>query len=82
MPVEPNSSDAKCLSNPKLSTRRRSGKNIVPRDDPQVEILEGEEMFDLDEARAMSPHRNSEQLEKMSRDAREELSQPFHLLIL
>lgn len=47
----------------------------MPRDDPKVELKEGDEVFDEDDARAMSPRRNSEGLEKMGQEARAELSQ-------
>jgi hypothetical protein len=47
----------------------------VPRDAPNVELKKGEEVFDEDDARAMSPRRNSEDLEKMSQEARAQLSQ-------
>lgn len=70
-----NSSKNKHLERPKLGTRKSSGTIIVPRDDPRVEIQPGEEAFDEDDARAMSPRRNSEDLEKMSQDARAQLSQ-------
>ncbi|KAH8595085.1 hypothetical protein B0O99DRAFT_512686 [Bisporella sp. PMI_857] len=73
--IDPNNSDSKHLSRPKLGTRKLSGTIIVPRDDPHVEIQEGEETFDPDDARAMSPRRNSEDLEKMGQDTREKLSQ-------
>jgi hypothetical protein len=77
----PNHPDSKQLSRPALGTRKSSSTNIVPRDDPRVEIQEGEESFDPDDARAMSPRRNSEDLEKMYQDSREELSRLFYLLI-
>jgi hypothetical protein len=79
--IEPHSSDSKHLSRPKLGSCKSSGTNIVPRDDPRVEIQKGEETFDPDDARAISPRRNSKDLEKMAQDAQEELSQSFHLLI-
>lgn len=60
---------------PRLGTRKSSGTIIVPRDSPCVELKEGDEVFDDDDARAMSPRRNSEDLEKMSQDARAQLSQ-------
>lgn len=47
----------------------------MPRDAPNVELKKGEEVFDEDDARAMSPRRNSEDLEKMSQEARAQLSQ-------
>jgi len=52
----------------------------VPRDHPRVEIPEDEEEFDEDDARAMSPRRNSEDLEKLSQEARAQLSQHAKLL--
>ncbi|KAI9682184.1 MAG: hypothetical protein M1817_000238 [Caeruleum heppii] len=53
---------------PKLGSRKPSGSIIIPRDSPQVELRD--EVFDEDDARAMSPRRNSEDIEKMGRDAR------------
>ena len=35
-----------------------------------MELKEGDEVFDEDDARAMSPRRSSQDLEKMSQDAR------------
>jgi hypothetical protein len=69
-------------SRPKMSSRKSSGTIIVPRDDPNIEIREGDETFDADDARAMSPRRTSEDLEKMGQDARRQLSQsvqPYNL---
>lgn len=63
------------LPRPKISTRKNSGTIIVSRDAPNVELREGDEVFDEDDARAMSPRRNSEDLEKMSQEARAQLSQ-------
>lgn len=60
---------------PRLLSRKASGTIIVPRDSPQVELKEGDEIFDDDDARAMSPRRNSADLEKMSQEAREHLQQ-------
>lgn len=60
---------------PKMVSRKSSGTIIVPREHPRVELQEGDEIFDQDDARAMSPRRNSEDLEKMSQEAREQLSQ-------
>jgi hypothetical protein len=49
-----------------------------------VEIPEGEEAFILDNARALSPRGNSENLEKMRQDARDQLLQviPPDILVL
>lgn len=54
----------------------------MPRDAPNVELKKGEEVFDEDDARAMSPRRNSEDLEKMSQEARAQLSQSVPALPL
>jgi len=47
----------------------------VPREHPSVELQADEETFSEDDARAMSPRRNSADLEKMSQDARAQLSE-------
>jgi hypothetical protein len=62
-------------SRPKVISRKSSGTNIVARDDPHIELQEGDETFEPDDARAMSPRRTSEDLEKMSQDTRRQLSQ-------
>lgn len=67
-------------SRPKISSRKSSGTIIVPRDDPNIELQEGDETFDADDARAMSPRRTSEDLEKMGQDARRQLSQQAKIL--
>lgn len=61
------------LQRPKMSSRKSSGTIIVPREHPRVELQEGDEVFDEDDARAMSPRRSSQDLEKMSQDARARL---------
>ncbi|KAG9248821.1 hypothetical protein BJ878DRAFT_264663 [Calycina marina] len=68
------------LQRPKLGTRKSSGTIIVPREHPRVELKEGDETFDEDDARAMSPRRNSQDLEKMSRDARTHLNEHAKIL--
>ncbi|RDW63919.1 hypothetical protein BP5796_10421 [Coleophoma crateriformis] len=67
-------------SRPRLGTRKSSGTIIVPREHPVIELQEGDEVFDEDDARTMSPRRNSEDIEKMSKDARAELSQHAKVL--
>lgn len=42
---------------------------------PKIELEDGDETFELDDARAMSPQRTSGDLEKMSQDARRQLPQ-------
>ncbi|KAI1000892.1 hypothetical protein K3495_g7307 [Podosphaera aphanis] len=65
---------------PRLTSRKSSGTIIVPREHPHVELREGDEVFDEDDARAMSPRRSSRDIEKMSQDAREQLRQHAKLL--
>ncbi|RKF60477.1 hypothetical protein GcC1_165002 [Golovinomyces cichoracearum] len=67
-------------SRPRLTSRKSSGTIIVPREHPHVELREGEEVFDEDDARAMSPRRSSRDLEKMSKEARDQLQQHARLL--
>ncbi|KAI9874106.1 MAG: hypothetical protein M1830_010186 [Pleopsidium flavum] len=59
------------LQRPKLSSRKSSGTNIIPRDHPHVELQD--EQFAADDARAMSPRRNSEDVEKLSQETRRSL---------
>lgn len=40
-----------------------------------MELKEGDEVFDEDDARAMSPRRSSQDLEKMSQEARAQLNE-------
>jgi hypothetical protein len=63
------------LQRPKLQSRKSSGTIIVPREHPRVELEPGDEVFDEDDARAMSPRRSSQDLEKMSQDARAQLNE-------
>ncbi|KAL2383504.1 hypothetical protein RJZ90_002560 [Blastomyces dermatitidis] len=70
---------------PRLASRKPSASILVPRDHPEIEIEEEE--FPPDDARAMSPRRNSADVEKLSREAREALQKPtcptsFDFLIL
>ena len=57
---------------PRLA-RKPSASILVPRDHPQIEIEEEE--FPPDDARAMSPRRNSADVERLGREARETLKQ-------
>ncbi|EAS33516.2 bZIP transcription factor [Coccidioides immitis RS] len=57
---------------PRLA-RKPSASILVPRDHPEIEIEEEE--FPPDDARAMSPRRNSADVERLSREARETLKQ-------
>lgn len=56
---------------PRLDARRPSGTNIVPRDHPDVELRT--EAYPPNDARAMSPRRSSEEIEKLGEDARRAL---------
>ena len=63
------------LKRPKMASRKSSGTIIVPREHPKVELGEEDEEFDEDDARAMSPRRSSQDLEKMSQEARAQLTE-------
>jgi hypothetical protein len=52
-----------------------SGTNIVAREHPRVELQPGDEVFAPDDARAMSPRRSSESLEKLAQETRAELNE-------
>ena len=67
--------DKTSLQRPKLQSRKSSGTIIVPREHPRVELQKGDEVFDEDDARAMSPRRSSQDLEKMSNEARAQLNE-------
>ncbi|KAH7063233.1 hypothetical protein B0J12DRAFT_533464, partial [Macrophomina phaseolina] len=62
---------ARHLSRPKLGLRKSS--MIIPRDNPQVELGDEDEDYDENDARRMSPRRTSEEIEKISQEARETL---------
>lgn len=56
---------------PKLHHRKSSGTIIVPRDAPDIEIKDEE--YDEGDARAMSPRRSSEELDRLEEGARQAL---------
>ncbi|KAH8881444.1 hypothetical protein GQ53DRAFT_754290 [Thozetella sp. PMI_491] len=56
---------------PRLPSRKSSGTMIVPRDSSAVEP--GNIKLDPDDIRAMSPRRTSEDIEALSKEARDEL---------
>ncbi|KAI9788504.1 MAG: hypothetical protein M1816_006844 [Peltula sp. TS41687] len=58
---------------PKLKTRESSGTMIVHRDSPNLEIRD--EVFDEDDARAMSPRRSSKEVEQMGEEVRRDLQE-------
>ncbi len=50
-----------------------SGTLIIDRTSAVVEMGEGEEDYDENDARTMSPRRSSEEIERMGQDARQAL---------
>jgi hypothetical protein len=58
---------------PRLGSRKSSGTMIIPRDSPRVEMAPGEEEYEPDDVRSMSPRRTSEAIEKLGDDARRSL---------
>jgi len=63
---------------PRLASRKPSASILVPRDHPEIEI-EAEE-FPPDDARAMSPRRNSADVERLGKEARETLQKQARTL--
>lgn len=60
-------------SRPRLSSRRSSGTIIIPRDSEIVEV--DAEVYDEGDARAMSPPRSTEEVDKMTEEARATLTE-------
>ena len=58
---------------PRLASRKPSASILVPRDHPEIEIQQEE--FPPDDARAMSPRRNSADVNRLGREARETLEE-------
>ena len=58
---------------PRLGSRRSSGTIIIPRDSAVVEA--DAEVYDEGDARAMSPPRSTEEVEKMTEEARAALTE-------
>lgn len=58
---------------PRIARRKPSASILVPRDHPEIEIEE--EDFPPDDARAMSPRRNSADLERLAKEARQTLQE-------
>ena len=63
---------------PRLHQRKSSGTIIVPRDAPDIEIKDEE--YDEGDARAMSPRRSSEELDRLEEGARQALVEYVHNL--
>lgn len=72
-----NSSDSEGESErrgrPRMPGRKSSGTIIVPRDHPEIEIATEE--FPPDDARAMSPRRNSADVERYAQEAKKSLKE-------
>ena len=62
---------------PGLHHRRSSGTIIVPRDAPDIEVKDEE--YDEGDARAMSPRRSSEELDRLEECARQALVEYVHI---
>ncbi|KAK2841673.1 hypothetical protein FQN49_006021 [Arthroderma sp. PD_2] len=58
---------------PRIASRKPSASILVPRDHPEIEIEKEE--FPPDDARAMSPRRNSADVEKLGTQARNTLQE-------
>jgi hypothetical protein len=56
---------------PRLPSRRSSGPLVVPRDSSAVGPIDAE--YGPDDVRSMSPRRTSEDIDKLGKEAREEL---------
>lgn len=65
------------LSRPKLGSRKSSGTMIVSRDAPTTVV---DSDFEDDDVRAMSPRRNSEEVDKLGEDARRDLIEQAQML--
>ncbi|BCR85280.1 short coiled-coil protein [Aspergillus chevalieri] len=63
---------------PRMASRKPSASILVPRDHPEIEIEEEE--FPPDDARAMSPRRNSADLERLGKEARHTLQEQAKVL--
>ncbi|KAL1962051.1 hypothetical protein VTN77DRAFT_637 [Rasamsonia byssochlamydoides] len=58
---------------PRMASRKPSASILVPRDHPEIEIEEEE--FPPDDARAMSPRRDSADVERLGKEARQTLQE-------
>lgn len=61
------------LERPRMASRKPSASILVPRDHPEIEIEEEE--FPPDDARAMSPRRDSADVERLGKEARQTLQE-------
>ncbi|TVY15647.1 hypothetical protein LARI1_G008321 [Lachnellula arida] len=51
-----------------MTSRKSSDTMIIPRETIEVELVRGDEVFDEHDARAMSPRRSEQDLEKIYQD--------------
>lgn len=58
---------------PRMASRKPSASILVPRDHPEIEVDEDVHEFPPDDARAMSPRRNSADVERLSHEARRQI---------
>lgn len=58
---------------PRMPSRKPSASILVPRNHPEIEIEEEE--FPPDDARAMSPRRDSADVERLGKEARQTLQE-------
>lgn len=65
------------VSRPKLPSRKSSGTMIVSRDAPTTVVDDG---FEEDDVRAMSPRRNSEEVDRLGEAARQDLIEQARVL--
>lgn len=56
-----------------MGSRMSSGTIIIASTSAVVEMREGDEDYDENDARTMSPRRSSEEIERMGQDARQAL---------
>lgn len=61
------------LERPQMASRKPSASILVPRDHPEIEIEQEE--FPPDDARAMSPRRDSADVERLGKEARQTLQE-------
>ena len=60
------------LGRPKLVSRKSSGSIIIPREQAP---MAPDEQYDESDARAMSPRRSKDEIDKMGKDARQALEE-------
>ncbi|KAL9533081.1 hypothetical protein SMMN14_03331 [Sphaerulina musiva] len=66
------------IGRPKIGSRKSSGTMIVSRESATTVVVEPD--FDENDVRTMSPRRNSEEVDKLSEEARKDLIEQAKLL--